>query len=242
MDLSELNLEHLPVEALSLRHFCPGVLETSRGGGGLCLFLSQNAFRAWPRALLAFTNLTVLSLRSNKLEHLPSEIRLLSNLRELSVGANQLPHLPWVVEALPKLRTLSALPNPFQPAAPAGTSQCVASLKELCLRALHRQNRVPPIATEVAAAERGIHNPLKACVRAAPALADVPTELVAAAIAGRFWCVSCDQPGCTPTLTQIVHMSIRNSPKVAVQYHYCSVACWSAHEARRSATAPVSGP
>jgi len=240
VDLSELALEFLPPEVASLRHYNPGILQQARDRG-LSLFLSRNCFAAFPRRLLCLEQLTVLSLRGNKIRELPAEIRLLRNLRELSVGSNLLTHLPAEVEALPALQTLHAQPNPFAEPAEPPAGPAVPTLLELCLRELHVQRMVPGAYTEheLAVGSDAVRQPLdrvEACLKAAPGLDEWPRCLAAQALQ-RHWCKTCDAIVVTPTCVRIRRTDVKGSVRVAVRYIYCSAACAAAHASQLAAAA-----
>ena len=65
--------------------------------------------------LFSFTNLRVLSVRSNNLRELPPAINGLENLEDLNIACNKLSILPAELMSLfrRKLRTLRAHPNPW---------------------------------------------------------------------------------------------------------------------------------
>jgi len=244
VDLSDLALEFLPPEVASLRHYNPGILQQARDRG-LSLFLSRNCFAAFPRRLLCLEQLTVLSLRGNKIRELPTEIRLLRNLRELSVGSNLLTYLPAEVEALPVLQTLHAQPNPFTEPAEPTADAAVPTLHELCLRELHVQRMVPGAYTEheLAVGSDAVRQPLdrvEACLNVAPGLNEWPRCLAAQALQ-HHWCKTCDSIVVTPTCIRIRRTDVKGSVRVAVRYIYCSAACAAAH-ARQLAVAASAAP
>ncbi|KAG6891555.1 hypothetical protein C0992_004413 [Termitomyces sp. T32_za158] len=79
------------------------------------LFLSTNNITIIPLSLFRsanMENLTVLSLRNNKLVHIPPEIAQLRGLEELSIGQNHIQYLPAEMLQM-TLKSLYLFPNPF---------------------------------------------------------------------------------------------------------------------------------
>lgn len=82
------------------------------------LFLYGNLLTSLPPELFRLENITVLSLRNNRLQEFPSCITCLHKLAELNIAGNQLSYLPW--ELLGMLRSaddvckVSIRPNPFK--------------------------------------------------------------------------------------------------------------------------------
>ncbi|KAL8966993.1 MAG: hypothetical protein Q9197_005677, partial [Variospora fuerteventurae] len=84
-------------------------------GRDLMVFLANNMLAQVPPRLLRLENLTVLSLRGNKLTELPSAIGNLVHLREFNVSQNNLRWLPYEIRDLLKgqLKLFGFQPNPF---------------------------------------------------------------------------------------------------------------------------------
>lgn len=98
----------------------------------LNLYLSQNRLSAGslPPALFSLDNLTVLTLRGNRLAELPPGIGRLHALVELNVASNGLEWLPAELGNLPRLRVLALHPNHFiaPPAEPTTSSISLSPL------------------------------------------------------------------------------------------------------------------
>ncbi|CAE6436483.1 unnamed protein product [Rhizoctonia solani] len=78
------------------------------------LYLANNGITVLPSELFQLNNLTLLSLRGNKLRNLPPAIGNLKSLRSLNVANNELSTLPSELSYL-NLQTLLLDPNPFLP-------------------------------------------------------------------------------------------------------------------------------
>ncbi|KAG8680183.1 hypothetical protein FRC11_002841, partial [Ceratobasidium sp. 423] len=78
------------------------------------LSLANNHITALPSELFQLNNLTLLSLRGNKLRSLPPAIGNLKALRSLNIANNELTTLPSELSYL-NLQTLLLDPNPFLP-------------------------------------------------------------------------------------------------------------------------------
>ncbi|KAJ7623258.1 hypothetical protein FB45DRAFT_1088228 [Roridomyces roridus] len=129
--------------------------------------------RSWiskiPHELLCVEKLTVLSLRSNKLEILPPSIQYLKNLRDLNVSGNRLKYLPAEILQLKRLENVMIFPNPFlspdadsvlangrmvsQPSA----ESCVPRLIELGYRILFSGGPGAPNAHNLARRQLAVH-------------------------------------------------------------------------------------
>ncbi len=123
MNLSELNLSHLPSEVSQLTNLQE-------------LNLENNQLSHLPPEIVQLNNLQKLSLDSNQLSQLPPEISQLSNLQELSLNHNQLSQLPPEIGRLSNLQTLSLLENhqlltPPPEVVTGGTSAIIDFLQEL---------------------------------------------------------------------------------------------------------------
>ncbi|KNZ74653.1 Protein lap1 [Termitomyces sp. J132] len=111
------------------------------------LFLSNNNISVIPLSLFRsgnLENLTILSLRNNKLTHIPPEIVQLRGLEELSIGQNRIRYLPAEMLQM-NLKSLYVIPNPFKAPPPSldpcslGSSTIISQvppLNELLLRLL----------------------------------------------------------------------------------------------------------
>ncbi|GAB1518127.1 hypothetical protein RhiTH_001186 [Rhizoctonia solani] len=78
------------------------------------LYLANNNITILPSELFQLNNLTLLSLRGNKLRNLPPAIGHLKSLRSLNIANNELATLPSELTYL-NLQTLLLDPNPFLP-------------------------------------------------------------------------------------------------------------------------------
>ncbi|TCD60823.1 hypothetical protein EIP91_009426 [Steccherinum ochraceum] len=79
------------------------------------LYIANHSIRSLPTELFWLSNLTVLSLRGNKLTTLPPQIATsLPHLRELNVSLNELEYLPSEILGL-RLESLSVAGNPWLP-------------------------------------------------------------------------------------------------------------------------------
>ncbi|KAG8834786.1 hypothetical protein FRC17_007103 [Serendipita sp. 399] len=110
------------------------------------LFLSGNFISKLPAELFRVENLTVLSLRKNRLTYIPPAIGALRNLEELAIGGNEITFLPSEIEKLP-IKALNLHPNKWLECpdvdGPKGSvlsatdsKFTIPSLPELCVRVL----------------------------------------------------------------------------------------------------------
>ncbi|CAE6464183.1 unnamed protein product [Rhizoctonia solani] len=77
-------------------------------------YLANNGISILPSELFQLSNLTLLSLRGNKLRSLPPAIGNLKSLRSLNIASNELTTLPSELSYL-NLQALLIHPNPFLP-------------------------------------------------------------------------------------------------------------------------------
>lgn len=125
VDLSSMSLDHVPNESLRrlrslikhtvIRHITPSQDAYSSIEPTLRLYLSNNAIATFPSEILNLTNLSVLSLRHNKLTKLPPGLAKLPRLAEINIAGNELKDLPYEIFDLykrPDFR-MTAPANPF---------------------------------------------------------------------------------------------------------------------------------
>eukprot|EP00127_Corallochytrium_limacisporum_P006899 Clim_evm14s237 gene=Clim_evmTU14s237 len=116
VDLSGLGLAELPDSIIDLKFLTSWSASDARAHRDLELFLACNhlgSMSPLSSKLFQLDNLTVLSLRGNKLKQIPHAIAVLRNLKSLSLSSNQLSTLPSEVADLPHLELLSVRPNPL---------------------------------------------------------------------------------------------------------------------------------
>jgi Leucine-rich repeat (LRR) protein len=77
------------------------------------LFLQGNLLSELSWFLCSIKNITVLSLRNNRLQIIPSCISQLTRLVELNIGGNQISWLPKEILACSSLQVFNPYPNPF---------------------------------------------------------------------------------------------------------------------------------
>ncbi|KAG8836694.1 hypothetical protein FRC18_010841 [Serendipita sp. 400] len=110
------------------------------------LYLSGNFISSLPSELFRVENLTVLSLRKNRLTHIPPAIGGLRNLAELAIGGNSIAFLPSEIEKLP-LKALNLHPNKWLECPDVDDPKAnilsatdnkftIPSLSEMCVRIL----------------------------------------------------------------------------------------------------------
>ncbi|KAK9461642.1 uncharacterized protein V1516DRAFT_672561 [Lipomyces oligophaga] len=118
IDLARLGISEVPEEIKDLRNIvrlAPGfdVSDTGPFGQDVRIFLGYNHLTIIPPSLLCLENLTVLSLRNNKIKTIPNAIGRLKNLSELHLSVNEISWLPAQVLGLVHLHLLALHPNPF---------------------------------------------------------------------------------------------------------------------------------
>ncbi|CAE7157065.1 unnamed protein product [Rhizoctonia solani] len=94
------------------------------------LYLANNNISILPSELFQVHNLTLLSLRGNKLLSLPPAIGNLKSLRSLNIASNELTTLPSELSYL-NLQTLLLYPNPFLPKPTTDSAQSDSRIARL---------------------------------------------------------------------------------------------------------------
>ncbi|KAI8882363.1 hypothetical protein K501DRAFT_101232 [Backusella circina FSU 941] len=89
VDLSKMNLVDIPDDIVELQYVTVVQNDVVKAAS-LQLYLYSNQIEDLCPSLFKLRNLTVLSLRNNRLTNIPVEIALLENLVELALGNNQL--------------------------------------------------------------------------------------------------------------------------------------------------------
>ncbi|KAK4541543.1 hypothetical protein LTR36_007840 [Oleoguttula mirabilis] len=128
VDLSDRGLIHLSNATLAPLHQLirpsfvgvthpPSEDEFSPLTPSIQLFLSRNQLTALPLELFNLTNISVLSLRNNDLQHLSPAIARLNKLKELNIAGNNISYLPWelleLLDRRGKHRQITVRPNPL---------------------------------------------------------------------------------------------------------------------------------
>ncbi|CAE6403256.1 unnamed protein product [Rhizoctonia solani] len=108
------------------------------------LYLANNGITVLPSELFQLNNLTLLSLRGNKLRSLPPAIGNLKSLRSLNIANNELATLPSELSHL-NLQTLLLDPNPFLPKPTQSSVQPTGSRGARELGPLVIHTRIPKL-------------------------------------------------------------------------------------------------
>ncbi|KAI8376794.1 hypothetical protein BD560DRAFT_391510 [Blakeslea trispora] len=206
VDLSNIGLEEIPDEIGELAYVT--VLHNDIvKAASLQLFLYNNDIHTLNPVLFGLKNLTVLSLRFNRLESIPPDIALLENLIELSLGNNQLRYIPAELLRLKKLVTLSLVPNPFLPPETDKTPiiSSPTTLKELAKRVL--LNKCPDMLKIYSA--------------------NIPQDIIKSfrSVSSANACEHCGLLFHTPDIETLVWRTIFNHPNIPVLYRFCSIGC-----------------
>ncbi|CAE6491514.1 unnamed protein product [Rhizoctonia solani] len=123
--------------------FSPG--SPSKTKREIQLFLTNNHITILPSELFQLNNLTLLSLRGNKLRSLPPAIANLKTLRSLNIANNELTTLPSELSYL-NLQTLLLDPNPFLPKPTTDSTQPTGS-NDTRLARSRRVHELGPLVT-----------------------------------------------------------------------------------------------
>lgn len=145
VDLDGMDLDSVPKDLADLKDLVV-LTGTESLKGRVNIFLSNNKLESlFGASFFDVRNLTVLSLRNNKIKDLPPAVYKLVNLRELSLGGNLLTTLPYELTQLPQLSLLSIDPNPLlRKSEPSSALELkrfrkdgnIATLQALCLRVI----------------------------------------------------------------------------------------------------------
>ena len=114
VQLEKLELQFIPDEIEDLNKLiCVNPLSSEIYQPLLEVYLSNNVLQEINPRLFDLRNLSVLSLRNNKIRNIPGKVRDLgSSLKYLQISGNKILWLPSEIIQLENLQTLSVRPNP----------------------------------------------------------------------------------------------------------------------------------
>ncbi|KAI8047794.1 hypothetical protein BDF21DRAFT_433983 [Thamnidium elegans] len=209
VDISHVELTEIPDEIEELQYVTV-VHHDIVKAAALQIFMYGNYIESINLRLFRLKNLSVLSLRNNRLTTVPPEIALLENLVELSLGNNQLKSIPAELLRLKKLELLSLLPNPFLPLPTDKPHRLVCkqskpTLVEITTRSLLSQP------------DDLIKD--NQCI--------LPTELLTKfqSISKTNHCEHCKLLFHIPDIEEVVWRSVLGNHHIPVLYRFCSIQC-----------------
>ncbi|KAI9246345.1 hypothetical protein EDC94DRAFT_392440 [Helicostylum pulchrum] len=209
VDISHVELTEIPDEIEELQYVTVvhhDIVKTA----ALQIFMYGNYIETINLRLFRLKNLSVLSLRNNRLTTIPPEIALLENLVELSLGNNQLKSIPAELLRLKKLELLSLLPNPFLPLPTDNSHRLVCKQSKPTL---------VEISTRSLLAQPDDLIKDNQCI--------LPTELLTKfqSIPKTNHCEHCKLLFHIPDIEQVIWRSVLGNHHIPVLYRFCSIQC-----------------
>ncbi|KAI8975247.1 hypothetical protein BDF20DRAFT_943704 [Mycotypha africana] len=228
VDMSNLGLTEIPDEVKELEYVTVVQNDKVRPAS-LQIYLYSNELSRINPTLFKLKNITVLSLRNNKLDYLPSDIALLENLVELSLGNNQLKYLPSEVLHLKKLAILLLSPNPFLPVPEPSEDQ-----PSITSTTMIRRSRIKAsfatlfeTSTRVLLNEINTNNALFAT--SSPFAQIIPNDILnriqSVLATTNHACEHCKKSFLKSDIEEMVWQSILGNSFIPVLYRFCSLNC-----------------